>query len=340
MTKICLINVWMGKLPEWFSLWRKSAEMNPTVDFYLVTDQKVEASSNVHIVPMSFEECRNRFQKCFDFPITLQYSYKLCDFKPVFALAFPEIVEGYDFWGHMDLDLILGDIRAFLTDDMLEKYDRVFEVGILSLYRNNEEMNHFFEKSALKENKAYSYKAAFRTNYACYLDEYMGMNILSWKYMGNRVFRDQTTENMIQDFSWQNLDFKSYITGESFVFWWDNGKLYRYLCDETGRIEENRTPKEYMLVHIQKRKMEIRFDTKTGSEIDSFWIVPNAYQKERPEGPLYSQEEKTAYSAMIAKQDKERSIRNMKNYGVSEYIPHFFRSRSIRKWINTVKKFY
>ena len=32
---------------------------------------------------------------------------------------------GYDFWGHCDMDLIWGDIRNFITEDVLSKYDKI-----------------------------------------------------------------------------------------------------------------------------------------------------------------------------------------------------------------------
>lgn len=38
---------------------------------------------------------------------------------------FQEYIKDYDFWGHCDADLIFGDIRKFVTDDILNKYDRL-----------------------------------------------------------------------------------------------------------------------------------------------------------------------------------------------------------------------
>ena len=65
---------------------------------------------------------------------------------------FPEITEGYDFWGHCDLDLIYGDLKDFLTEDFLKNYDYIslrndYTTGCFGLFRNNEVLNHYFKKS-------------------------------------------------------------------------------------------------------------------------------------------------------------------------------------------------
>lgn len=48
---------------------------------------------------------------------------KINDFKPLFAFLFPELIQGYTWWGHVDNDLLLGNVRHFITDDMLDSYD-------------------------------------------------------------------------------------------------------------------------------------------------------------------------------------------------------------------------
>ena len=48
---------------------------------------------------------------------TAEYPYKLCEFKPMFGVLFADVVEGFDFWGHIDNDAILGDV---LSEDFLD----------------------------------------------------------------------------------------------------------------------------------------------------------------------------------------------------------------------------
>jgi hypothetical protein len=78
--------------------------------------------------------------------------YKVNDFKPLSAFLFPEIVDGYDWWGHVDNDLILGDIRHFITDELLDQYDVLSPLmfnnkqtyGPFTIYRNCKMMNELF----------------------------------------------------------------------------------------------------------------------------------------------------------------------------------------------------
>lgn len=339
MTKLCLLSIWLGKLPETFELWKRSVLNNPTVDVYLITDNTgLQEEANLKVITMSFSEIKKRFQTMLKFPISLDSPYKLCDYRPVWGEAFREITESYEFWGHIDMDIVLGDIRAFLTDDLLAKYDKLFEAGCFILYRNTVEMRELYKRSMEKENMAYPYKKVFQCPYACYFDEYLGMNILGWKY-GIRLLRDQDKEEFVQDFGWQNLEFKSYITEDVFVFRWKDGKLYRYLYDASGTILQE-TQKEYMLVHIQKRKMDIAFSVSALEKEQSVWIVPNRFQPEQPQRILYTEEEKKLYAKQVKKADWKRSLRNMKNYGLLPYIPHFFRSRRIRTWILKEKGFF
>ena len=128
MKRIAFVVVWMGKLPDYFQAWLNSCKNNTTIDFYVFTDalEKKEVLSNVHIIPMKFEEVKERIQSIFDFPICLDRPYKLCDYKPTYGEAFEDYLNSYDFWGYCDMDLIWGNIRSFITDEVLEKNDRIF----------------------------------------------------------------------------------------------------------------------------------------------------------------------------------------------------------------------
>ena len=80
--------------------------------------------------------------------------YKVNDFKPLFAHLFPELVQGYDWWGTMDNDMILGNWRKFLTPYFLSQYDLIaghtfaYTAGHLTLYRNTPLLNQLFLRSS------------------------------------------------------------------------------------------------------------------------------------------------------------------------------------------------
>ena len=77
-----------------------------------------------------------RIQSHFDFEISLERPYKLCDFRPAFGEIFADELAGYDFWGHSDLDVIFGRIRDHLPAAAFEA-DKILFNGNFSLYRNS-----------------------------------------------------------------------------------------------------------------------------------------------------------------------------------------------------------
>lgn len=344
MKKICLIAVWMGKFPDTYPLWFNSVKNNFSIDFYIVTDRQDYdyLAPNVTYIYHTLDEVKAIFEDEMGIKIRLRHPYKLCDYKPIWWTLIGDKLSEYDFYGVCDMDLIFGDIRNFLTDDFLSKYDSFFDCGNLLIYRNNDEMKYLYRKSVDKDNMAYPYTKMVKTDFACYFDEFLGMSILKWQYNPGLV--DQTHEDYIQDFSWKRLDFNSYITHKSFVFHCVNNKVYEIEVDSSGQIAEDISNeymgKEFLLVHIQKRKMDIELDMSDEKEISDYWIYPNKYSLQKPEGPLYSDKDCAEYAEMIRLSDREKQLARLKKYGVIQYIPHFFRVRRIRKFIINKKGYF
>jgi len=79
----------------------------------------------------------------------VKHPYKVCDFKPAFGKIFWEFINNYDFWGYGDIDLIYGDIRNFITHDLLENYEVIspdfgFLPGHFSIIQNKPELIDLF----------------------------------------------------------------------------------------------------------------------------------------------------------------------------------------------------
>lgn len=334
----------MGPFPNFFPLWMESVRNNPSIDFYMVTDQEPLNNKplNLFFIKKTLSEVKAFFEERLSMKICLKQPYKLCDYKCIWWMFIEDKLQEYDFYGHCDVDLIFGDMRHFLDDDFLSKYDKYFDCGNLILYRNTEENKYMYKKSILKENMAYPYTRVFKTDYACYFDEFMGMSILSWQY--NPGYYDQTTEAYIQDFSWKRLDFNSYITGKSFIFHVKNGKLYEINVNKRGEIIEDISDgyegREILLAHIQKRKMEIDPLLLEKGGTEDYWIYPNKYDSKKPEGPLYDQKAQEDYAELIRASDNERRKKNLKRGGLIKYIPHYLISRKIKKFIRTQKGYY
>lgn len=109
MNRIALIIPYFGTLPNYFSLWLKTASYNRNFDFLLFTDcnlAKYTVPYNVKCFQMTFDEVKQRVSIILNFKFVLHNPYKLCDYKPLYGLIFSDYLKEYEFWGHCDPDII------------------------------------------------------------------------------------------------------------------------------------------------------------------------------------------------------------------------------------------
>ena len=152
---IALLTCWYGEYPWYFPYFIKSCIYNPTIDFIIVTDNMEVIPNkplNVIVINKSLEELKEEASKKLGFDLNFDKAYKFCDLKPAFGLFFQDIFEKYDFWGHSDIDMVYGDIRGFMTSNILNQYDIInahenFITGTFCLYRNNNIMRTLFMES-------------------------------------------------------------------------------------------------------------------------------------------------------------------------------------------------
>lgn len=146
---ICLVYPWFGKLNSYFNLWLESAINNDTIDFLIYTDKEnadyikktFTLTGNIKIFTTSLLKIAEKMSHICDAPIGLiSRPYKLCDYKPFYCYIFEE-TKKYDYWGFGDMDVILGDIRHFLTDEVLEKNDVIGNMGHLQIMHNIDSIN-------------------------------------------------------------------------------------------------------------------------------------------------------------------------------------------------------
>jgi hypothetical protein len=153
--KIVVITCYFGKLPWYLKYFLYSCSYNPSIDFFIITDDHSydgQGTENVHFVYETLEQISAIASSRFGFQVKIESGYKFCDFKPAYGFLFPDIIEGYDFWGHGDIDVIYGNIRGFITDDLMKEYDLLsvrpdWVPGCFLLFRNNEKMNKLFMQS-------------------------------------------------------------------------------------------------------------------------------------------------------------------------------------------------
>lgn len=148
---IILLIPYFGKWPAWFDFFLLSCEYNPTVQWKFYTDCHVPdiAPRNVRFQYITFAEYKEKVSLELDISFNPQNPYKLCDLKPALGFIHEEDVEGYDFWGFSDIDLVYGDLRRYFTAEKLDRYDffstharRVS--GHLCLMRNTVKMRTAF----------------------------------------------------------------------------------------------------------------------------------------------------------------------------------------------------
>jgi len=152
--RIAILICYIGDLPWYTKYFLFTCGHNLDVDFYLICDEqnKYTLPPNVKIINKTLDEICNTAKEKIGMDITLKSPYKLCDFKPAYGLIFEDLIAQYDFWGYGDLDIIFGNIRSFITDDLLENHDVIsvrhdFLTGYFQLFKNNEFTRNLFRHS-------------------------------------------------------------------------------------------------------------------------------------------------------------------------------------------------
>lgn len=279
--KIAMILPYFGKLPNYFDLWLKSAGYNSTIDWLVYTDDRREFDfpANVHVRYLTWEKMKDRFQSKFDFKIALDTPYKMCDFKPSYGEVFYEDLNAYDFWGYCDPDCIWGNIRKFVTDDILEKYDRIMIHGHWSIYRNRSDVNTWYKTLE----PTMLYRQVFTTSESKTFDEGAPMrssnninNMLHengipmyWDYLFDDVWpkHNNFISKRAIDYVAANGDFKDFKQIKVGYHYANGTTLGLVLID--GKIHEYET----MYVHLQKRHM----NRELLQNDFNFYIFPNYF---------------------------------------------------------------
>ena len=277
MKDICFIVPYFGNLPDNFQLWLDSCKCNNTVNWLLFLDDQssYEYSANVKVNFITFESFRRKIQSFYDFTISLDTPYKICDFRPAYGEIFSTELEGYDFWGYCDTDMIFGDIRHFISEEILSHYDKVLTRGHFTLLRNSPTINSIYRK---KINGTERYKLVFQNKGTFSFDE--------WGESPNN-FNDICIENSIiiydeiifsdiyiGKFAFLQYQTKKLETHESpsiFLLNKTDGKLHRYYIEY---LSNALCSNEVLYLHIQKRNMRIDYNC---YQTDCILIKPNVY---------------------------------------------------------------
>ena len=258
--KCILIIPYFGKFKEYFNLFLLSCKYNNNFDWMIITDNTDEYDfpDNFIIKRMQFSDFRNRIRSKFDFEISLETPYKLCDYKPAYGYICEEWIREYDYWGHCDCDLLFGDLTP--VEGLLnEGYDKLFCGGHLTIYKNTYSTNRIF-MSELPE-IGYIYKIVYQSEKIFAFDEvYFKHNVHSlFENAKMKLYEDDLAYNVaikhtgIRRVAYNKSEKDWELEkGKNEQIYWSSGHIYK-LSLQTQKIVTD----EYIYIHLQGRKMNI-----------------------------------------------------------------------------------
>lgn len=280
MKKIIFICPYFGRFPGHFQLWLDSCSTNKEVDWLVLTDdyEEYEFPENVKVRYTSLAELKEFFQKKMDFPISLSSIKKLGDYKPLLGFFFEDEIKDYEFWGHIDLaDEIYGDLRKFLTNDLLEKHDKIMLFGHMSLYRNTPEVNRRFMADS---GEVFNYKTIFSSEEFYNFEEIAPGSIGAiYKHNGWKIGR---LDHKIADLRCVTYKFQFGIWTEDLAKYVVSDKRPAIFSKEGKAVfcyylKNNEVCKEeFLYVHFKRRKMS-GYENVNGDE--NYLMLPSGFSK-------------------------------------------------------------
>lgn len=153
--KVAIIVVWLGKLPEYNTIWAQSIKFNPKLNWFLISDNNdsqtidyFKTIPNIEYIYTTQNDIYNLIKKKCKIKIDKKYkAYKICDFRPLFGIIFDNILKGYDYWAYGDNDVIYGNLNEILEPYFIKNYDVIGTgqqnrcSGPLCFIKNTEKMN-------------------------------------------------------------------------------------------------------------------------------------------------------------------------------------------------------
>lgn len=259
MANAAIIVPYFGTFPNYFSFWLDSVSLNDHIDFIIITDistSEFKIPQNVRVLSMNFHELVKKIQSNYPFTISCSSPYKLCDFRPAYGEIFRDLLEGYEYWGYCDTDVIFGDLKAFIDIDRLNCPDKILSNGHLTLIRNSGVLNNYYMRS--KGLEYLTYKYVFSSRYSCHFDEGEGIG----KLMDRGKARVYKYECFL-DLKYDKRNFYDQLGVNLLYVEFKEGKLFAVYHDKEVEIA---------YAHFQKRKLTV---DKSIENTSNYRIYPN-----------------------------------------------------------------
>lgn len=150
---VTVIIPYFGRLPDYFEYFLLGCSWNPCIKVLLFTDQFItqKLPSSVEVRTFTLRDFSRLASRQLSIEVDLKRAYKVCDFRPAFGLIFSEYLTEAPFWGFGDLDVLWGNLSAFLaplfaTHDVMSMR-KYWISGSLCVLRNCEAVNRAFEQN-------------------------------------------------------------------------------------------------------------------------------------------------------------------------------------------------
>lgn len=251
-SSICLVRIWMGKYPAYFDCVLRSCGGNPDIHWLIITDSPApkNAPPNVRFYQTTLPELATRFTQKLGRDFSgLQMNGSSIQLKITFGLVFDDLLAGYDFWGHCDIDVIFGNLRKFLTEDILTNHDKILCRGHLTLYRNTDKVNRAFLLSCPGVPDLWE---VLRTNKQVQFDEWGGIYLI-FRYNDFRQYHAEFIADIRPPTKWKITRFDT-VAPTNYpeqVFYWYKGGIYRAHYNSDRAVVDE----EYAYLHFQQRSM-------------------------------------------------------------------------------------
>lgn len=142
MIEKLLICPYFGEYPSWMEHFLENAKRLQPLGYSLLIDDDEDAFRD-----------RVREKLEIEPPELLWGTGKTWDFRPALGCLYQDELEGrhFDFWGHVDFDVVFGRVDQFVTDEFLQPLDMhsncpAYVNGSWSLYRNTPQMCDLFKE--------------------------------------------------------------------------------------------------------------------------------------------------------------------------------------------------
>jgi len=274
--KICFVIVWYGTLPDYFQMFANSILGKPFHILFISSNPKPQyVPDNFKWVKMEWNTLMGHFENKLNTPIKIYSSYKLCDFKPAFGHIFSDYLALYEFWGCLDIDMVIGNIANYLTEERLDNLDffsglKYYVAGSFFFMRNTPAHNKLFMKSrSWQEVMARSDMVSFTECNKYWHQLNSGANLLS---LNTPI--ESFTEVLLRE---KELGMGLYF--ENIVL--EPKGMEAVAIKENGIFYQNR---EYLLLHLLYFKTRQKFTCNIRHNISPYYINAFGTFRRKPDG--------------------------------------------------------